>query len=127
MLPSGRTLRARRFAPVHLAPLGSIYDIQRAVADKATEWEMSNDEFGMSNRLNFGLRTSAFALPPALVGDPKRIALVAAGLVAHLTPSPPAQSGCAQRSALSVSRSPLAEFGSRSAWRRWTARPLSCA
>jgi hypothetical protein len=36
MLPSGRTLRARRFAPVHLAPLGSIYDIQRAVADKAT-------------------------------------------------------------------------------------------
>ena len=35
MLPSGRTLRARRFAPVHLAPLGSIYDIQRAVADKA--------------------------------------------------------------------------------------------
>ena len=53
MLPSGRTLRARRCAPVHLphevggfssaisttfrfAPLGSIYDIQRAVADKAT-------------------------------------------------------------------------------------------
>ena len=36
MLPSGRTLRARRFAPVHLAPLGSIYDIQRAVADKTT-------------------------------------------------------------------------------------------
>ena len=36
MRPSGRTLRARRFAPVHLAPLGSIYDIQRAVADKAT-------------------------------------------------------------------------------------------
>lgn len=23
MLPAGRTLRARRFAPVHLAPLGS--------------------------------------------------------------------------------------------------------
>jgi hypothetical protein len=36
MLPAGRTLRARRFAPVHLAPLGCIYDIQRAVADKAT-------------------------------------------------------------------------------------------
>ncbi|MFN0068299.1 MAG: hypothetical protein ACKVYV_11755 [Limisphaerales bacterium] len=49
MLPSGRRLRARRFAPVHLAPLGSIYDIQRAVADKATEWGMTNDEFGMSN------------------------------------------------------------------------------
>jgi hypothetical protein len=27
----------------------SIYDIQRAVANKAAEWEMSNDEFGMSN------------------------------------------------------------------------------
>ena len=36
MLPSGRTLRARRLAPVQLAPLGSIYDIRRAVADKAT-------------------------------------------------------------------------------------------
>ncbi len=36
MLPSGRPLRARRFAPVHLAPLGSIYDIGRAVTDKAT-------------------------------------------------------------------------------------------
>ena len=36
MLPSGRTIRARHFAPVHLAALGSIYDIQRAVADKAT-------------------------------------------------------------------------------------------
>jgi len=47
------------------APLGSIYDIQRAVADEATG-EMTNDEFGMSNRLNFGIRTSAFALPPAL-------------------------------------------------------------
>ena len=30
----------------------SIYDIQRAVADKATEWEMSNDEFGMTNWLD---------------------------------------------------------------------------
>jgi len=37
MLPAGRTLRARRFAPVHLAPLGSIYDLQRAVADEATK------------------------------------------------------------------------------------------
>jgi len=37
MLPVGRTLRARRFAPVYLAPLGSIDDIQRAVADKATK------------------------------------------------------------------------------------------
>ena len=27
----------------------SIYDIQRAVADKATEWEMPNAEFRMSN------------------------------------------------------------------------------
>ncbi len=36
MLPAGRTLRARRFAPVQLAPLGSIYDIQCAVAEKAT-------------------------------------------------------------------------------------------
>jgi hypothetical protein len=31
-----RTLRARRFAPVHFTPLGSIYDIQHAVSDKAT-------------------------------------------------------------------------------------------
>ena len=29
-----------------------------------TEWKMSNDEFGMSNGLNFALRTSSFALPP---------------------------------------------------------------
>jgi type I restriction enzyme R subunit len=36
MLPASRTLQARRFALVHLAPLGSIYDIQQAVADKAT-------------------------------------------------------------------------------------------
>ena len=36
MPPSGRTLRARCFAPVHLASLGSIYDIQRAVAAMAT-------------------------------------------------------------------------------------------
>jgi hypothetical protein len=36
MLPSGRTFQARRSAPVHLASLGCIYDIQRAVADKAT-------------------------------------------------------------------------------------------
>jgi hypothetical protein len=36
MLPAGRTLRARRFATVHLAPLGCIDDIQCAVADKAT-------------------------------------------------------------------------------------------
>jgi len=64
MLPSGRTLRAHRFAPVHLVPRGSIYDIQRAVADKATEWQMSNDEFGMSNGLNFDLRTLAFARRP---------------------------------------------------------------
>ena len=37
MLPAGRTLRARCFAPVYLAPLGSIYDIQHAVADEATK------------------------------------------------------------------------------------------
>ena len=67
-------------------------------------------------------RKSKWAALEALVDDPKRIALVAADLVAHLTPSPPAQSGCAQRFALSVSLSPLAEFGSRSAWRRWMAR-----
>ena len=46
-----------------------IYDIQRAVADKATEWEMSNDEFGMSNGLNFEIRTSAFALSPFPAGQ----------------------------------------------------------
>ena len=27
---------------------------------------MTNDEFGMSNWLNFAIRTSAFALPPAI-------------------------------------------------------------
>jgi type I site-specific restriction-modification system R (restriction) subunit len=36
ILPSGRTPRAHRFAPVHLAPLGCIYEIQRAVANKGT-------------------------------------------------------------------------------------------
>ncbi len=35
MRPSGHTLRERRFAPVHLAPLCSVCDIQRVVADKA--------------------------------------------------------------------------------------------
>ena len=67
------------------------------------------------------LKTKWAALE-ALVGDPKRIALVAADLVAHLTPPLPAQSGSAQRFLLSVSLSHLAEFGSRSGWRRWTAR-----
>jgi len=38
---------------------------------------------------------SKWAALEALVGDPKRIALIAADLVTHLTPSPPAQSGCA--------------------------------
>jgi hypothetical protein len=45
----------------------------------------------------------------------------------ELTPSPPAQSGFAQRCALSVSLSPLAEFGSTStspatSARRWVRR-----
>ena len=39
----------------------------------------------------------------ALVVDPKRIALIAADLVTHLTPSPPTQSGCARRNAVGVS------------------------
>ena len=65
---------------------------------------------------------SKWAALEASVGDPKRVALIAADLVTHLTPSPPAQSGFAQRYALSVLLSPLPEFGSRSAWRRWTAR-----
>ena len=51
---------------------------------------------------------SKWAALEALVGNPKRIALIAADLVTHWTPSPPAQSGYAQRSALSVSLSPLA-------------------
>ena len=104
MLPSGRTLRARRFAPVHLAPLGSIYDIQRAVADKATvpiyyesrisklslnaaELPKLDAEFeeiteGEELTKKEKLKTKWAALE-ALVGDPKRIALVAADLVAH--------------------------------------------
>jgi len=65
MLPAGRTLRARRFAPVYLAPLGSIYDIQRAVADEATKpiyyesriWEVRTT----NSECRIGC-TSAFAL-----------------------------------------------------------------
>ncbi|GEM_PF-2139383 len=37
MLPADRTVRARRSAPVRLAPLGSIYGIQRAVANEETK------------------------------------------------------------------------------------------
>lgn len=104
MLPSGRTLRARRFAPVHLAPLGSIYDIQRAVADKATvpiyyESRISklslnaaampgiDEEFdeiteGEELTKKEKLKTKWAALE-ALVGDPKRIAVVAEDLARH--------------------------------------------
>ena len=104
MLPAGRTLRARRFAPVHLAPLGSIYDIQRAVADKATvpiyyesriaklalnaaalpkldaEFEeiTEGEELTKKEKLK-----SKWAALEALVGDPKRLALIAADLVTH--------------------------------------------
>ena len=104
MLPAGRTLRARRFAPVHLAPLGSIYDIQRAVADEATkpiyyesriakltlnaaalpkldaEFEeiTEGEELTKKEKLK-----SKWAALEALVGDPKRIALIAADLVTH--------------------------------------------
>jgi len=41
------------------------------------------------------LKTKWAALD-ALVDDSKRIALIAADLVSHLTPSPPAQAGCGQ-------------------------------
>lgn len=36
MLPADRPLRARSFAPVDLASLGCIYNIERALADKTT-------------------------------------------------------------------------------------------
>ena len=166
--PCSCTLRARRIAPVHLprllesssceaisaalrfAPLGSIYDIQRAVADEATKpiyyksriakpalnaaelpkldadfeeiIRQSRDEEEMKFRQKMMTKWAALA---ALVGDPEHLALIAADLVTHLTLSPPAQSGCAQRFALPVSLSPLAECCSRSAWRRcrgWSPR-----
>ncbi len=104
MLPAGRTLRARRFAPVYLAPLGSIYDIQRAAADEATkpiyyesrivklalnaaelpkldaEFEeiTEGEEVTKKEKLK-----SKWAALEALVGDPKRITLIAADLVTH--------------------------------------------
>ena len=43
----------------------SIYDIRRAVADKATEWKMSIDEFGMSNCPSFPSKTTKTNLFPS--------------------------------------------------------------
>ena len=45
--------------------------IEKTDANTRAAGEMTNDEFQMSNQLNFGLRTSVFARSPALVGDPK--------------------------------------------------------
>ena len=71
MLPAGRTLRARLFAPVYLTRLDSIYDIQRAVADEATKpiyyesriWEvrMTNWECRSGGTSEFALLYSRFA------------------------------------------------------------------
>jgi hypothetical protein len=111
------------FASGSVAPLGSFGFKLSLNAAELPKLDAEFEEIteGEEPTKKEKLKTKWAALE-ALVGDPKRIALVAADLVAHLTPSPPAQSGCAQRFALSVSLSPLAEFGSRSAWRRWTAR-----
>ena len=57
--------------------------IEKTDANTREAWEMTNDEFGMSNGQKFGLRTSAFARSHDAGGDPKRIALIAADLVAH--------------------------------------------
>jgi len=181
MLPAGRSLRARRFAPVHLAPLGCIYDIQRAVADKATvpiHYESRIAKLGLNaselpkldaefeeitegeeltkkeSRAAWDAarqtkqsaahrvqgprgddcinRKTKWAALEALVGDPKRIALIAAYLVADFEkrteamdgkamvvcmsrriwiPRGPARSGFAQPCVLSISVCPLASLG----------------
>ena len=49
MLPAGRTLRARRFAPVHLAPLGSTV----ALADPISrEFKVSDRGIDMEIEFN---------------------------------------------------------------------------
>ena len=49
MLPAGRTLRARRFAPVHLAPLGSTV----ALADQISrEFKVSDQGIDMEIEFN---------------------------------------------------------------------------
>ncbi len=49
MLPAGRTLRARRFAPVHLAPLGSIV----ALADQISrEFKVSDQGIAIEIEFN---------------------------------------------------------------------------
>lgn len=92
----GCTLRAHRFVPVHLAPLSSIYDIQRAVADEATkpnyyesriaklalnatelpkrdaEFEEITEGEGLTKKEQL---KSKWAALEALVGDMKRTAL----------------------------------------------------
>jgi len=55
----------------------------------------SAEEITEGEELKKKLKTKCAALD-ALVGDSKRIALIAADLVSHLTPSPPAQSGYGQ-------------------------------
>jgi hypothetical protein len=108
---------------IAVAPLGSFGS---KLSLNAAELPKIDEEFeeiteGEELTKKEKLKTKWAALE-ALVGDPKRIALVAADLVAQLTPSHPAQSGCAQRFALSVALSPLAEIGLRSDSRRWMAR-----
>ena len=48
MLPAGRTLRARRFAPVHLAPLGSTV----ALADQISR-EFNVSDQGIDMEIEF--------------------------------------------------------------------------
>ena len=48
MLPAGRTLRARRFAPVHLAPLGSTV----ALADQISR-EFNGCDQGIDMEIEF--------------------------------------------------------------------------
>ena len=66
----------------------SIYDIQRAVADKATvpiyyESRISKLSLNAAALPKKEKLKTKWAALEALVGDPKRIALVAADLVAH--------------------------------------------
>ena len=53
MLPAGRTLRARRFAPVHLAPLGSTV----ALADQISREFNVSDQAGRAVSLSCNQRT----------------------------------------------------------------------
>ncbi len=51
---------------LQLIPAGQEHILEQEDGKKRWVGQMTNDEFGMSNCLHFVIRTSAFALPPAL-------------------------------------------------------------